>query len=56
MLDFDTTGLDSIVRVIQSSLTSIFLLTAVANLLGVFTTRLARISDQVRGSRRGPYD
>jgi cadmium resistance protein CadD (predicted permease) len=48
MLDLDTTGLDSIVRVIQSSLTPIFLLTAVSGLLGVFTTRLARISDQVR--------
>ena len=44
----DTTSLDSIVRVIQSSLTPIFLLTAVAGLLGVFTTRLARVSDQVK--------
>ena len=48
MLDFGATPLDSIVHVIQSSLTPIFLLTAVASLLGVFTTRLARISDQVK--------
>ena len=48
MLDQDPAGLDPIIRVIQSSLTPIFLLTAVAGLLGVFTTRLARISDQVK--------
>ena len=48
MLDLDSTSLDAIVRVIQSSLTPIFLLTAVSGLLGVFTTRLARISDQVK--------
>jgi CHASE3 domain sensor protein len=48
MLDLDPNNLESIVRVIQSSLTPIFLLTAVASLLGVFTTRLARISDQVK--------
>ncbi len=47
MLELDATSLDSIVRVIQASLTPIFLLTAVASLLNVFTTRLARISDQV---------
>ena len=48
MNELDTTSLADIIRVIQSSLTPIFLLTAVASLLGVFTTRLARISDQVR--------
>ena len=48
MFDFDATSLDAIVRVIQSSLTPIFLLTAIASLLGVFNTRLARISDQVK--------
>ncbi len=47
MLELDASSLDSIVRVIQASLTPIFLLTAVASLLNVFTTRLARISDQV---------
>ena len=47
MSELDTTSLAAIVRVIQSSLTPIFLLTAVASLLGVFTTRLARISDLV---------
>ena len=48
MFDFDPNSLDAIVRVIQSSLTPIFLLTAIASLLGVFNTRLARISDQVK--------
>lgn len=48
MNELDTTSLDAIVRVIQSSLTPAFLLTAVASLLNVFTTRLARISDQVK--------
>ena len=47
MLAFDATSLDTIVRTIQSSLTPVFLLTAVASLLSVFTTRLARISDLV---------
>ena len=40
-------ALDGVIHVIQTSLTPIFLLTAIAGLLGVFTTRLARISDQV---------
>lgn len=48
MNDLDTTSLNSIVQVIQTALTPAFLLTAIASLLGVFTARLARISDQVR--------
>ncbi len=44
----DTSDLDPVIHIIQSSLTPIFLLTAVASLLGVFTTRLARVSDQVK--------
>ncbi len=44
----DTSDLDPIVHVIQSSLTPIFLLTAVSSLLSVFTTRLARVSDLVK--------
>ncbi len=47
MIELRDTDLDSVIHVIQASLTPIFLLTAVAGLLGVFTTRLARISDQV---------
>ena len=50
MTNPDATSLDSIVRVIQSSLTPIFLLTAVAGLLGVFTTRLARVADQAKAA------
>ena len=48
MPDIDANTLDSIVHVIQLSLSPIFLLTAMASLLSVFTTRLARISDQVK--------
>lgn len=48
MDEFDHTNLEAVVRVIQSSLTPAFLLTAVGSLLNVFTTRLARISDQVK--------
>ena len=48
MFESDPSGVEAIVRVIQSSLTPIFLLTAIASLLGVFNTRLARISDQVK--------
>ncbi len=48
MFESDPTSVDAIVRVIQSSLTPIFLLTAIASLLGVFNTRLSRISDQVK--------
>lgn len=48
MLDSDAANLDTVVHVIQTSLTPIFLLTAVASLLGVFTTRLARVADQVK--------
>lgn len=49
MIDLDAaSNFDSVVHVIQLSLTPIFLLTAVSGLLGVFTTRLARVSDQVK--------
>lgn len=48
MLDTGSSSLDNVVHVIQLSLTPIFLLTAMASLLSVFTTRLARVSDQVK--------
>jgi hypothetical protein len=47
MIELRAADLDTVIHVIQTALTPIFLLTAVAGLLGVFTTRLARISDQV---------
>ena len=50
MFDPASDQLDSLVRVIQSSLAPVFLLTAVASLMGVFTTRLARISDQLKAT------
>ncbi|MGD0634597.1 MAG: DUF2721 domain-containing protein [Beijerinckiaceae bacterium] len=46
MLELPDTALQSVIHVIQTSLTPIFLLSAIAALLGVFTTRLSRISDQ----------
>ncbi len=47
MIPQDPTSYDGIVHIIQLSLSPIFLLSAVATLLGTFTTRLARISDKV---------
>ena len=38
---------DSIVHIIQTALTPVFLLSGVATLLGVFSTRLGRIADRV---------
>jgi Protein of unknown function (DUF2721) len=41
------TAIDSVVHIIQVSLTPVFLLTGIATLLNVFSTRLARVADQV---------
>jgi len=46
-MDLAAADLQGVIHVIQTALTPIFLLSAIAGLLGVFTTRLARISDQV---------
>ena len=40
-------AIDAVVHIIQVSLTPVFLLTGIATLLNVFTTRLARVADQV---------
>lgn len=40
-------ALDTVVHVIQVSLTPVFLLTGIATLLNVFSTRLARVADRV---------
>ena len=42
-----TTTLDGVAHVIQLALTPIFLLSGVASLLNVFSTRLGRVADQV---------
>jgi len=39
--------IDAAAHIVQLALTPIFLLTGVASLLNVFTTRLGRIADQV---------
>src|SRR5258708_26879075 len=43
----DQASLDNIIHVIQVALTPIFLLTGLANLLSVFSTRLGRVADRV---------
>ena len=40
-------ALGSVVHIIQVSLTPVFLLSGIATLLNVFSTRLARVADQV---------
>ena len=45
--DAVTVALGSIVHIIQVSLTPVFLLSGIATLLNVFSTRYARVADQV---------
>ena len=49
MLGIQDTGsaLDTVAHVIQVALTPIFLLSGIATLLNVFSTRLARVADRV---------
>jgi hypothetical protein len=44
-------GLDTIAHVIQEALTPVFLLSGIATLLNVFSTRLARVADRVETVR-----
>src|SRR5580698_316848 len=41
-----TDSVDSVVHIIQVALTPVFLLSGVATLLNVFSTRLGRVADQ----------
>lgn len=43
----DQSWMDNVIHVIQVALTPVFLLTAVAALLNVFSTRLGRVADRV---------
>lgn len=47
MPGFDSSSLDNVIHVIQVALTPVFLLTALAALLNVFSTRLGRVADRV---------
>lgn len=47
MPGYDSPSLDSVIHVIQVALTPVFLLTALAALLNVFSTRLGRVADRV---------
>jgi hypothetical protein len=40
-------GVDTVAHIIQGALTPVFLLSGIATLLNVFSTRLARVADQV---------
>src|SRR3954447_9300670 len=46
------TGVDSVAHIIQAALTPVFLLSGIATLLNVFSTRLARVADQVEAVSR----
>jgi hypothetical protein len=46
-LDDAGAGLDTVAHIIQVALTPVFLLSGIATLLNVFSTRLARVADQV---------
>jgi hypothetical protein len=43
----DLSSLDDLAHIIQVALTPVFLLSAIAALLNVFSTRLGRVADQV---------
>ncbi len=49
MFGVDNTGsaLDTVAHIIQVALTPVFLLSGIATLLNVFSTRLARVADRV---------
>jgi hypothetical protein len=47
MFALDSSGLDPVAHIIQVALTPIFLLSGIATLLSVFSTRLARVADLV---------
>jgi hypothetical protein len=51
-------ALDEIAHIIQLALTPVFLLSGIATLLNVFSTRLARVADQVEavGNALGDAD
>ena len=45
-------GVAMIAHIIQGALTPVFLLSGIATLLNVFSTRLARVADQVEAASR----
>jgi hypothetical protein len=49
-------ALDEIAHVIQVALTPVFLLSGIATLLNVFSTRLARVADQVQAVGKALQD
>ena len=56
MFGLDNTGsaLDTVAHIIQVALTPVFLLSGIATLLNVFSSRLARVSDQVHADPPSP--
>ncbi len=49
MLGDPATSLETTAHIIQLALTPVFLLSGIASLLGVFSTRLGRVADQLDG-------
>ena len=58
MFGIDNTGsaLDTIAHIIQVALTPVFLLSGIATLLNVFSTRLARVGDKVEATTKALDD
>jgi hypothetical protein len=52
MLGLDASDLEPVAHVIQVALTPIFLLSGIATLLNVFSTRLARVADLVEAATK----
>src|SRR5260370_28204642 len=51
-VDNTGSGLDIVAHIIQVALTPVFLLSGIATLLNVFSTRLARVADRVDAVRK----
>ena len=52
-VETDGSALDTIAHIIQVALTPVFLLSGIATLLNVFSTRLSRVGDRRRGGEQG---
>jgi hypothetical protein len=50
------TALDTIAHIIQVALTPVFLLSGIATLLNVFSTRLSRVGDRVEVAAKALED
>ena len=51
-IDHSGSSLDTVAHIIQVALTSVFLLSGIATLLNVFSTRLSRVADRVQEANK----